>query len=156
MIVTVQETHFTFEVKSEAEPVRSAAVDDMVTSCLATSFNEIHDPTEYHVESIEVESEDVTPVSIHGVESGAGFPRKLHSFLALVLASHHLTSHHSSRLNNNSFFLEILGIFDVRPLPLLLARAFINPQLPRLGERFLHLPPRIVRRDSRHGFSVSH
>ena len=63
MVVTVQETHYTFNVDAETEPVASEATDDFVSTCLANSFNSIHDPAQYRVISVEVESEIVVPDS---------------------------------------------------------------------------------------------
>jgi hypothetical protein len=63
MVVTVQETHYTFDVDAETEPVASEATDDFVSTCLANSFNSIHDPAQYRVISVEVESEIIVPDS---------------------------------------------------------------------------------------------
>jgi hypothetical protein len=61
MIVTVQETHYTFDVDSEAQPASSQDVDDFVSACLTNSFNTIHNPAEYRIVAIDVQSEIIMP-----------------------------------------------------------------------------------------------
>jgi hypothetical protein len=63
MIVIVQETHYTFDVDSQAQPVSSSDIDDFVSKCLTESFNAIHNPTEYRIIAVDVESEIIVPDS---------------------------------------------------------------------------------------------
>ena len=63
MVLVQQETHYTFQVDAKTAPVESDDTDDMINECLASSFNNMHDPSEYQVQSIELESETVTPTA---------------------------------------------------------------------------------------------
>ncbi|KAI2493751.1 hypothetical protein MHU86_20790 [Fragilaria crotonensis] len=76
MVVTVQETHYTFDVDADIEPEASAAVDDFVSACLTKSFNTIHDPKQYRVIAVDVESEIVVPDSNNFATSVAAAPTR--------------------------------------------------------------------------------
>jgi hypothetical protein len=61
MIVIEQETHYTFDVDSEAQPVSSSDNDDFVSACLTNSFNTIHNPAEYRIVVVDIESAIIVP-----------------------------------------------------------------------------------------------
>jgi hypothetical protein len=65
MIVIVQDTHYTFDVDSEAQPASSSDIDNFVSACLTESFNAIHNPTLYRIIAVDVESEIIVPDAAH-------------------------------------------------------------------------------------------
>ncbi len=65
MIVIVQDTHYTFDVDSEAQPASSSDIDDFVSACLTEAFNAIHNPTLYRIIAVDVESEIIVPDAAH-------------------------------------------------------------------------------------------
>jgi hypothetical protein len=85
MVVTVQETHYTFDVDADIEPNASAAVDDFVSTCLVSSFNTIHNPTQYRVIAVDVESEIIVPDSNNLARSVTAKPTKSCEYLRFSL-----------------------------------------------------------------------
>lgn len=158
MVVTVQETHYTFDVDADIEPEASAAVDDFVSACLTKSFNTIHDPKQYRVIAVDVESEIVVPDSNNFATSVAAAPTRSCKYLRCILLRVHsactawpsvcLTKIliYFLRTHREPLPLRILGQSLDCLVPLLQPRlAHIGTRLPSLGGRVLYLSPRIVR-----------
>ena len=61
MIETSIETNYTFDVVADTLPDTSAERENMVTGCLQSSFNAIHDPTKNRILAVEVENHIVVP-----------------------------------------------------------------------------------------------
>ena len=60
LVVVEEKTSFTFRVGSDdANPIPSPEKDAYVENCLQSSFNAIHDPKEYQLESILIDDESI-------------------------------------------------------------------------------------------------
>jgi hypothetical protein len=65
MDVVKQESMVSFKIKTKdnVAPEMTPEKDTFVAACIASSYNELHNPEEYIMEAVEIETEDVTPAS---------------------------------------------------------------------------------------------
>ena len=63
MIYTDHETAYSFSVTSPEEPVETNNHDEFINQCLLSSYNSIHDPSKYFIDSVTQESEQILPPS---------------------------------------------------------------------------------------------
>jgi hypothetical protein len=62
-IYTDHETAYSFSVTSSEEPVETNNHDEFINQCLLSSYNSIHDPSKYFIDSVTQESEQILPPS---------------------------------------------------------------------------------------------
>jgi len=53
---------FKVDIPKDKKPVPSKDEQDYITLCLASAFNEIHDPNNYTIEEIDIEDKLITPI----------------------------------------------------------------------------------------------
>ena len=81
MIHYNEKTTFTFHIAGNTEeaPIQTPEKDQYIASCLTSTYNDIHDPAEYQLETIEIEEESVKKEDRPNVGSAVkGWPCKLH------------------------------------------------------------------------------
>jgi hypothetical protein len=64
MIYTNHDTAYSFSVTSTDEPVETNNDDEFINQCLVSSYNSIHNPSKYLIDSITQESEQILPSSL--------------------------------------------------------------------------------------------
>jgi len=62
MVMDAEPTSISFDIESESEPVSSDMKDAFVDACLTSSFNNINDPREYVLKSVEVDDETINQI----------------------------------------------------------------------------------------------
>ena len=62
-IYTDHDTAYSFSVTSTDEPVETNKHDEFINQCLLSSYNSIHDPSKYFIDSITQENEQILPPS---------------------------------------------------------------------------------------------
>jgi hypothetical protein len=62
-IYTDHDTAYSFSVTSTDEPIESNKHDEFINQCLLSSYNSIHDPSKYFIDSITQENEQILPPS---------------------------------------------------------------------------------------------
>lgn len=91
--IVYDEVEAAFQVNSKVQPDENADNNEFIGQCIASSFNTVHANTEYRLDSIDLESENVGPgTGLSGTHQLAG--RKLHhtdgvhfTFSNLILTS---------------------------------------------------------------------
>lgn len=70
-IVSTQETRYSFkvDVPQDATPDHSTKIQNFVTSCFVSSFNDIHNADEYGIETVDIESDVILPIPATRVSS---------------------------------------------------------------------------------------
>jgi hypothetical protein len=64
MIYTDHDTAYSFSVTSTEEPVETNNDDEFINQCLVSSYNSIHNPSKYLIDSVTQESEQILPSSL--------------------------------------------------------------------------------------------
>jgi len=88
-VISNQETRYSFKVDipNDVTPNQSADIQNFITTCFASSFNAIHDPNEYGIEAVEIESDVVLPIPTTQIASWS-WSIWLYGYYAFMMTYH--------------------------------------------------------------------